>query len=390
MFQHENRTVLIVLLAFGVFATSFEVRADIAASVNRPNNGNPGSSQYVIDVSGFELTRSLAEDTSRYVISNPNGDSVPVTNAKTAGFGGTAEAVELSGKFKPNTEYELKLTLSAEAVISINVRPLIEEQSAQNAPFFAYIGNHGRFEVEPMVGESAKGLGLKFNTGVGLGSFGDIGLRGDLGLEGEIATDTDDEDYSGTVKGELEFQYFLPALKFNSPITGERRAYPLAFRIVPAGFESDQEFDLLDFKTTAQFAAGVPYTDSVGQLLGKAFGSTMKFVPMQILTGYTYVKDVEDKNGLRTFDVTNRWDSEIAWAFPLTKALGLEFRYKSYLDISDGDHKDRYFGTLKYSLDEKKKRAITFSYKSGGDAPTFNNESAFRIGFDMKLGTEKK
>jgi hypothetical protein len=387
MFRTKNRPALVALFAFGFFTATFEASADISASVNRPDSE---SSQYVIKVSGFELERSLAKDISRYVIFNPKGDSVPVINAKTPGFSRTTKSVELSGPFKPNTQYKMNLKLSDEAPVSIEVKPFIEEQTSQNAPFFAYVNNHGRFKVEPMVGDSAKGLGVKLNVGIGLGNFGISGLFGDLELEGEIATDSDDEDFSQTVRGDLEFKYYLPALKLDSPVTGKRRAYPLAFRIAPAGFESDQEFDLLDFKTTAQFAAAVPYTESIGQLLGNAFGSTMKFVPMQILTGYTYVKDVEDKDGLQTFDVTNRWDSEIAWAFPLTKAVELEFRYKSYLDIAGGDHKDRYFGTLKYGIDEENKRAITLSYKSGGDAPTFNGESAFRIGFDMKLGTDKK
>ena len=266
--------------------------------------------------------------------------------------------------------------------------------------------------MEPFAVDDGDDVGLKFNAGY---TFSDpLGLVGEDGgvffrpqqptkedpyvdiesftagfsISGEVSSDENNTQFDSALNGGADLTYWYIRrldLSLSDPNSSAgkssfTRAYPLALQLKPFDFEATQDFDAVDYTAKFRIAGAVPYSDIPGFVLG----SSRRFLPLYASTGYTFVQEIEE-GGEENLEATNRWDTELAYALPVTEDLDFELRWRGFYDIEDSDFEDLFNSELRYWLDDKHKSSITFGYRNGGLPPEFADESSVRAGFSIRF-----
>jgi len=358
-------------------------------------NVRPVESVYIIKITDDEIKaadfRTFTYTAFEGGCGTQRGHEVTYVTSKPV-LGGSfgIDGVILNGPFEPNTSYCVQIGGMGDDAVEVVVQQLAVTEG-EGSFLFSDLSRFGALSLEPLAGENTDGFGFAFDAKVrvhDLFKLGDTDVKGLLQVEGEVASETEDDtgerNFDQTIRGAAEVTYRFHRYYLDVPgDDGIRQLHSLSLHLKPAGFEADQGFDLVDYTATALLTGTVPYTERPGYW----FRTNMDFRPMQFALGYTYAQDVDkDSSGNRTFAPTSRFDSEVVWRVPLADSLRVLVRWKGFYDLENDDSKDRFLGKLEYFLDSKKTQALTLSYKDGGDAPTFTDEKAIRVGFDIKLG----
>ncbi|MEQ8332026.1 hypothetical protein [Nisaea sp.] len=317
---------------------------------------------------------------------------IPIQIVEGVGFGRTLEDpnnpgvtykqytnYELLGKIEPKTgKYEVSVA-GHPAALATSVSE--EAKDAKNN------ATSGKLNLAPLVGDGSATIGLKLDASYRLECLFDgmpYNFGGTVNLAGEFGADDGEEDFDRTFEAGVAFKYFL------KPWAANKREYVNAFRISPLGIESDQEADKLNYVGKIEYATQIPYTDRIVEAFGASTDAGKRISSghaAQILTGYTYAVELRDEIEDEEFEAANRWDTEIVWAFPLPYAFKAELRWKGFLDLEEGDFEERFLGTVRYPLAEGSGTDLVVSYRDGGEAPTFKDEQAIRVGLDIQFGS---
>lgn len=333
---------------------------------------------YVLNISDLPQKTTPYEISDFTVTVQDTTAEVRVTKSVGAGYqdkvGGASlpqTGVDLYGDFRAGVKYVIKVHNLPHELDPIVAKEATTDTKKTNA-------SGGSLGIQPMIGESTGTSGLKIDASYPLVClFGEqpIGLSGSVNLEGEFGADDGAEDFDRTFNSNISFEYFPKAWEIGG------WSYAQGFRVSPIGIEADQELDRLNYTGKIEYAVQVPFTDRLASTFGMG-GDTAATA----LIGYTYSAQLRDEIDGDTFEPTNRWDTEFVWAFPLPAKFRAQVRWKAFVDLEEGDMKERFIASLRYPLSEDGGTDIVMSYRDGGDAPSFKDEKALRVGLDIKFG----
>jgi hypothetical protein len=172
--------------------------------------------------------------------------------------------------------------------------------------------------------------------------------------------------------------YTLP-----SPRWARRHVHALGFQLSPAGFESDQDFRVIDYTFGPAVTFSVPLLDWPLLLWHSAIEMPRGFLPPTVRVGYTYLHRVRPSGPAP--DDRRRLDVEVVFLAPLLRPLDLQARYRWYKDLEEDEHEEILELSWNWYVDRDTRTAVLLKLVHGALPPTFRQAQMVGVGFTVGL-----
>ena len=346
------------------------------------------------------LTLDQIEDAQTFTVTN-EGTGKSVFSKRATWAGGEVEKgiykrARLWGGFRPDIEYRVIVRYPNNSFDEVNVDNKGIKDFEQPS-LFQLFSDRATFTFEPMVVEDTNNFGFKYDFKFGIahwllskGTSHRLSLS--LTSYGELTTDLEDEKIQSSLKNGFSLDYrYHPRITLSVPQPGSTASvkreytYPIGFRIKPVEFESNQNFELVDYTAKLQLAITVPFSELPILWWHAKTGVNRPFFPLLIFTGYTFVEEVNRSSDLYIERTSHRWDGEILYFFPLSNRIDFGLRWRMFLNLEEDNFEDLLELSFKYYVTDSRDTGIEFSYQDGALPPEFKDTESFRLGLSIKF-----
>jgi hypothetical protein len=358
------------------------------------------ATRYYIEL---ELTKPLSlnqiEDAQTFLVFNKKtGEAVPIIRSTFKGIEkpkGYYSHTCLWGDLRPDVTYLVRVSYPDIPLQTVETRSDDAIKDTSESTFFNFVSDRASFTFEPMIVENTDVMGFKydfefraFHWSLSQGTANLLDLN--LTSSGEFGTDTENKEVQNSIKGGFSLDYrkhlmitwAVPQPKSKSSIR-RQFIYPIGFRLKPVEFESNKNFDLLNYTAKIQFAISVPYSDWPVLWWHSQSGVNRPFFPLLFFTGYTLVQEVKNSASTTTNKTNHRWDSEALYYFSLSNSDDFGIKWYGFM-LEGGKYKRLIDLSLMHYLSDSRSTGIECSYQNGSLPPEFKDTKSYRLGFVVK------
>ena len=163
-----------------------------------------------------------------------------------------------------------------------------------------------------------------------------------------------------------------------------RHVHAIGLQFAPLGFESDQDFDVLDYTFGPAATFSLPLLDPILLTWHKLIAMPRGFLPPVVRIGYTYLHRVRH-GGARQLPDRERLDVELVALAPLLRPLDLEVRYRLYYDLKKRKEESILELSWKWYVTDDTRTAVLLKLVHGALPPAFRDVDMVGIGFALRL-----
>lgn len=408
MTRNEKRIINIISAVFLVGTVSIssvviaqELTVEIEKTIDEDLSILTYATPYLIRVMPTQqLSLDDLRNSQTFAVSiKETGKSINISRVTYAGFTDERSGVTyyefalLWGNFRPDVVYEILVRYPDGKSETAETKKMA---GAKQSPALQFFKDATNFKIEPFTTDKTDDLGFKYNFEYVLRRWA-AGLWGGvstlkLSTSGEFSTSEKSDDIQSSLKGGLSYETrFHPQFKLDISGLSSNESdirtytYPFGFRILPAEFETNQDFSIVDYTLKGQAVMTIPYSEYPVLLWHKATGVNRVFFPLALSAGYAYVKDIEDNKMKRKENITHRFDSEIIYDFALANNIDFSGKWRIFLNLEDSNTNNLLELGITYFFDDERKTGLKLSYQDGSLPPEFENSSSIRLGFSVDL-----
>lgn len=350
--------------------------------------------RFAIDVefaSGVALTADQIEDANTFeLVVAASGKGVDVRRATWRGF--VADSVNgepayglasLWGDFVPDAGYLLTARCPDGGTDHLSVSVQSGATPPPKLSFLAHFLDRTLLTFEAARMEGTDEVGFDYQLQFALATWGrSRTLRLALESNGVFSTDPEDLQIQSALTVGLPLDIrFHPRIGLSYGGVKREFTYPMGFRLKAAELEANQTFKVVNYTAKAQLAATIPAILDLPVLwLNGATGVNRPFFPPLVVTGFTFVDDIE---GEAANGGENRWDIQAIWRFPLATDIDVRTDWRGYIPLGDGEFKNYLDVGVIYYFGDGQDRGVEIGYQTGSLPPEFKGTSAMSLGFKI-------
>jgi hypothetical protein len=171
--------------------------------------------------------------------------------------------------------------------------------------------------------------------------------------------------------------YVLPAP------SGRDHVHAVGFQLLPVGFESDRNFNVVDYKIGPRLSLSIPLLDWPLLLWHDLIRMPRGFLPPTASVGYSYVYRIRPSG--EDLPDRQRIDGEVAVVAPLLRPLDLAARYRFFFDTDDEGWETFTELSWRWQVAEDTRTAVLLKLVHGALPPLFNDVEMVGLGFELEL-----
>lgn len=191
---------------------------------------------------------------------------------------------------------------------------------------------------------------------------------------------------------DLMYLYRLPdPLTQVDPTTRQHEgklAYYAGFRLEGFDLEADQNFNIMNYVVQPQLALWIPYSNIPALWWTRNVGVTGNAAtPLYVYAGYALVNTLHSDSTLvsPTLQKDDRFELEMAYAFPLTSRIRFGVRSRFFWLLDEGLQRNYQEVYARYYLNDKDTTALLFKYTHGSVPPKFEQGDSVGAGFTIQF-----
>ncbi len=216
-----------------------------------------------------------------------------------------------------------------------------------------------------------------------------------LAADGTYKINTRDTNIADHLSASLNFD-LLRLYRLCDPLTARdadgqyqgKLAYYAGFRLTGFELEADQDFDVVNWSIQPQLALWVPYSNLPGLWWVRQMGVRRNAAtPLFVYGGYSVVDSLRTKNSEvpRDLQEADRFELELAYAFPLTSRIRLGLRSRHFW-LQQGQGQRNYQELFaRYYLTDSTTASILFKYTRGALPPKFEKGETAAAGITLEF-----
>ncbi|MFH1143895.1 MAG: hypothetical protein V1774_05060 [Candidatus Eisenbacteria bacterium] len=163
-----------------------------------------------------------------------------------------------------------------------------------------------------------------------------------------------------------------------------RHVHALGVQLAPIGFESDQNFDVVDYTVGPALTFSLPMVDPLLLAWHRLIEMPRGFLPPTVRIGYTYLHRIRHEEAPR-LDDRRRVDAEVVALAPLLRPLDLEARYRIYYDLDTREEDALIELSWKWYVTDDTRTAVLLKLVHGALPPAFREADLVGVGFALGL-----
>ncbi len=340
-----------------------------------------------------ELPVAIATNPAYYDLESTcaPGEKVPIERVVWRGVRDQEDAttgVVLYGRFEPDCAYRLTLMMPGIAAVPIEVAPSEQDLPVVRKGFVRFVrlvDQHlsGTLDLRTLdTEENRVGVDLRsqLDFPVVRRRLGADAMHIQVVADGMLAFDREAHRAHNALELKLQWSW----LRHYALAGFGEHVHALGLQLAPLGFESDQDFDVLDYTFAPALTFSLPILDPILLTWHRWVDMPRGFLPPTVRVGYTYLHRVRHGDAREVPD-RERLDAEVVALVPLLRPLDLEARYRFFYDLETEEDEAILELAWKWHVAEDTRTAVLLKLVHGALPPAFRDVDMVGIGFALRL-----
>lgn len=340
-----------------------------------------------------EVPISIATDPAYYHLEADCAEQGPVPIERVVWRGvrdeaGSTTGVVLYGRFESDCDYRLTLTFPGVAAAVIEVAPSEQDLPSVRKGFVRFvrvIDQHlsGTVDLRTLDAEENRvGVDLRsqLDFPVVRRRFGADAMHVQIVADGMLAFDREARRAHNALELKVQWSW----LRHDGPFGIGDHIHAIGLQLAPLGFESDQDFDVLDYTFAPALTVSVPILDPILLTWHRWIDMPRGFLPPTVRVAYTYLHRVR-RGDAREVPDRERLDAELVALVPLLRPLDLEARYRFFYDLDARQEESILELAWKWYVADDTRTAVLLKLVHGALPPAFRDVDMVGIGFALRL-----
>ncbi|MCK4415142.1 MAG: hypothetical protein KAY32_16545 [Candidatus Eisenbacteria sp.] len=336
----------------------------------------------VIDVSNYELRSDCDPETI-----------VPIDEIVWRGVGDAPDhttGAVLYARLDPDCSYTLFLAMPEHPpgkIVVQRAEDALSEPAGGFVRFVRFVDRHvsGSLDLRTLEDEEDR-VGVDFQAQFDFPVlrqrlFADA-IRCRVNATGMLAVDRRARKAHNALDLELALSW-LKLYTLPTPRWARRHVHAIGFQLSPAGFESDQDFRVVDYTLGPAVTFSLPLLDWPLLAWHQAIEMPRGFLPPTVRVGYTYLHRVRHTGP--DLDDRKRLDVEVVALAPLLRPLDLQVRYRWYRDLERDEDEQILELSWNWYVDRDTRTAVLLKLVHGALPPNFREAQMVGVGFTVGL-----